>query len=157
VAAGFGRAVPPFPGSTVRSAVVTARSLVPYHAAGPQSHPSDSPPWSVAFIRPGVPGIRFLEPGIHFRRPAQQALKNDDPRAFRHARLAGFLSAESAALCATIDAVVAMAPQRPPQLLAEDQRYNADFVLRFMQREAARRVAKRPEALTAAQRAALRN
>lgn len=49
-----------------------------------------------------------------------------------------------------------MAPGRPPQPLVEDQRYNADFIRRFTQREEQRRTAKRPKALTAAQRAALR-
>ena len=48
-----------------------------------------------------------------------------------------------------------MAPRRPPQPVAEDQRYNADFIRRFTQREEERRVAKRPKALMAAQRAAL--
>jgi hypothetical protein len=49
-----------------------------------------------------------------------------------------------------------MPARRPPRPLAEDRHYNADFIRRFTQREAARRIAKRPEALTAEQRAALR-
>ncbi|KAL2255145.1 hypothetical protein VTK26DRAFT_4010 [Humicola hyalothermophila] len=50
-----------------------------------------------------------------------------------------------------------MAPRRPPQPLVGDQRYNADFIRRFTQREEERRITKRPKALTAAQRAALRD
>ena len=98
----------------------------------------------------------IFEPGLHFRRPAQHTLKNDNPRALRLAWLVDFLSPESAALGATIGTGTAMAPRRPPQPLAEDRHYNADFVQRFTQREKKSRVAKRPKALTAAQRAALR-
>jgi hypothetical protein len=49
-----------------------------------------------------------------------------------------------------------MPARRPPRPLAEDQHYNADFIRRFTQQEADKRIAKRPEALTAEQRAALR-
>lgn len=51
-----------------------------------------------------------------------------------------------------------MASRRPLQPLANDgYRYRRDdFVQRFTQREAQRRIAKRPKALTAAQHAALR-
>ncbi|RYO87789.1 hypothetical protein DL766_004613 [Monosporascus sp. MC13-8B] len=49
-----------------------------------------------------------------------------------------------------------MPARRPPRPLAEDRDYNADIILRFTQREAARRNAKRPAAFTAEQRAAFR-
>ncbi|KAK4108882.1 hypothetical protein N656DRAFT_792137 [Canariomyces notabilis] len=51
---------------------------------------------------------------------------------------------------------IAMPAHRPPRPLVEDRDYNANFVLRFTRREAKQWNAKRPEALTAEQRAALR-
>ncbi|KAK4096627.1 hypothetical protein N658DRAFT_346016 [Parathielavia hyrcaniae] len=49
-----------------------------------------------------------------------------------------------------------MPARRPPQLLTEDRHHNAHFVRRFTQREAEKRIARRPAAYTAEQRAALR-
>ncbi|KAK4182038.1 hypothetical protein QBC35DRAFT_215178 [Podospora australis] len=49
-----------------------------------------------------------------------------------------------------------MPARRPPWPLAKDRQYNTDFIRRFTQQEAARRITQRPESLTAEQRAALR-
>ncbi|KAL2139894.1 hypothetical protein VTI28DRAFT_4526 [Corynascus sepedonium] len=49
-----------------------------------------------------------------------------------------------------------MPVHHPPRPLAKDRRYNMNFIGRFTQREAAKRIEKRPEGLTAEQRAALR-
>ncbi|KAK4107064.1 hypothetical protein N656DRAFT_840631 [Canariomyces notabilis] len=65
------------------------------------------------------------------------------------------LSLESAVLPSTLNAI-AMPARRPPQPLTEDRHYNAHFVQRFTQQEAGKRIAKRPAAYTAEQRAALR-
>ncbi|KAK4198138.1 hypothetical protein QBC40DRAFT_230740 [Triangularia verruculosa] len=47
-------------------------------------------------------------------------------------------------------------PARRPPRLAKDRQHNVNFIQRFTEQETARRVEKRPESLTAEQRAALR-
>lgn len=100
--------------------------------------------------------VFFFYQASTFGSPAQPARhKNDVPRASGRPRLFDCCRQSRRRYPSALNAIAmrAMPARRPPRALAEDRAYNADFILRFTQREAARRNAKRPAAFTAEQRA----